>query len=147
MAVLLFFAGNNLFQAPDRIWCCYSAVVNFVINGRGSWDGFIITQILLPSTTDDSPVPECSVQFALLPLLLNSSLSRIPEVSPGRLDVGLHSGLSTVSNAAGRTLEGVLAGIWICDVVHRLESHSELGSGLWPGFLWHRHAREDLIWT
>ena len=128
MPVLLFFAGNDLFQAPDRIWCCYSSVVNFVINGRGSWDGFIITQILLPSTTDDSPVPQCSVQLALLPLLLNSSLSRIPEVSPGCLDVGLHTGLSSVSNLARRALEGILAGIRVSDVIHRLEPHSELRS-------------------
>ena len=133
MPVLLFFAGNDLFEAPDRILGCYCSVVNFVINGRadrgrGSWPGFIITQILLPSTTDDSPVPKCSVQLALLPLLLNPRLSGIPEVSPRRLDVGLYSGLPSVSNPAWRTLEGVLARIWVCDVIHRLESHSELWS-------------------
>ena len=128
MAVLLFFAGNNLSQAADRIFCCYWPVLNFVINGRASWAGFIITEILLPSTTDNSPVPQCSVQLALLPLLLNSGLSGIPEVSPGSLDVRLHSRLSSVSNLARRTFEGILAWIWVCDVVHRLESHSELGS-------------------
>ena len=85
---------------------------------------------MLPSLPDDSPVPKCSIQLPLFPLLLNySSFSRMPEISASCLDIGLDTRFSSVSRFSWGTFEWI-ADTWIFvgDVISSLESNIELGS-------------------
>ena len=105
VAQRILFARHNLFQATDRIGCCYWIIINCVINSVGC---IFVVQSLLPPSAYDASVPQSCVKFTLFPLLLDdSSPPRVPVIPARRFNVGLDTWLPSIRRFSRRTFKWI----------------------------------------
>ena len=88
-----------------------------------------MAQVLLPSPSNNSSVPQSSIQLALFPLFLDDSASAgIPVISTSCFDVGLDTGLPSIRRFSWRTFKWiVLARICVDNIIWCPEPNIELG--------------------